>query len=402
MSGGGLGRAVADGLRAAADREVLVRGDRRLRGDEVLAMVEAGVERLTARGVRPGATVACLYGEAPESVAARLVALALGCRFVHLVQDVPVPIAAETMRALDASALLWDPAREPDAGPLLAACPVPVRARLDAGLFAPTTAGPVDMPGPDDAPDATSVVMFSSGTTGPRKAVAYGHGTEAAHLTAARAIFGPGPWRLLVAPRARYLPGLFTLWTLAGGGTVVLEPALGDARRLARLVDREGVTHCMAGRPLAVYGLARDLDAPLTGLRQLLYGGTAAYPARTAAAGRRLGPVLTQTYGITEGGFLTVLTADDHHRTELLGSVGRAVPGVEIRVRDSRGGDLPRGETGEVWVRTGQRMLGYVNAPGRTSRTVPGGWLRTGDLGRLDAEGYLFLSDRAATAPPVR
>jgi fatty-acyl-CoA synthase len=398
---GGLGRAVVEGLRAAGDREVLVRGERRLCGEELLAMVAAGVARLTARGLRPGDTVACLYGESPESVVARLVALALGCGFVHLVRDVPVPLAAETMRELGASAVLWDPSREADAGPLLAACPVPVHCRLDAGLFAPTMAGPVAVPAPED-PGATSAVMFSSGTTGPRKAVAYGHGTEAAHLAAARAIFGPGPWRLLVAPRARYVPGLFTLWTLAGGGTVVLEPALGDAGRLARLVDREGLTHCMAGRPAEVYGLAEGLNTPLGGLRRLLYGGTAAYPARTAAAGRRLGPVLMQTYGTTEGGFLTVLTPDDHHRTELLGSVGRAVPGVELSVRDAGGADLPRGAVGEVWVRTDQLMLGYVNDPGRTSRMVSGGWLRTGDVGRLNAEGYLFLSGRAASAPGGR
>ncbi|GAA2454317.1 AMP-binding protein [Actinomadura vinacea] len=394
---GGLGQAVIDGLRAAGDGDVLVRGGRRLSGEEVLAMVAAGADRLTGLGVRPGDTIACLYGEAPESVVGRLAALALGCPFVHLVSDIPVPLAAATMRALDASAVLWDPAREADAEALLAACPVRVRRRLDAGLFAPSgaslPAGPVTVPGPGD-PDAVSVVMFSSGTTGSRKAVAYGHRTETAHLDAARAIFGPGPWRFLLAPRRRYVPGLLTLWTLAGGGTVVLEPVLDDAARLARLVAREGVTHVMAGRPVEIYGLAQDMDAPLDGLRQLLYGGTAPLPARTAAAAGRLGPALTQTYGTTEGGFLTALHPGDHRRTDLLASAGRAVPGVELRVRDPRGADLPAGETGEVWVRTRQLMLGYVGDSEGTSRSVRDGWLRTGDRGRLDPGGYLFLSDR--------
>ena len=400
-SGAWLGRAVAEGLRESGDRVALVHGERRLTGAQVLAMVASGADRLAGLGVRPGGAVACLYGESPESLVARLAALALGCGFVHLVRDVPVPVAAATMRELGAAALLWDPAREADAGPLLDACPVPIRRRLDTGLFPappPGRAGEpaVAMPVPDD-PDAVSVVMFSSGTTGRRKAVAYGHRTEAAHLAAARAIFGPGPWRLLAAPRTRYVPGLFALWTLAGGGAVVLEPALDDAARMAALVARERITHVMAGRPPEVYGLARELDAPLDGLRQLVYGGTPPHPSRTAEAARRLGPVLTQTYGTTEGGFLTVLPPADHRCADLLGSAGRAVPGVDLRVRDTGGADLPPGETGEVWVRTPQAMLGHLGAcgAGGASRGVRDGWLRTGDLGRLNDEGYLFLSGRA-------
>ncbi|MEW2357115.1 AMP-binding protein [Spirillospora sp. NPDC029432] len=395
---GTLGRAVLAGLRAAGGRDVLVAGGRRLGGDEVLAMAAAGAARLTARGVRPGAAVACLYGASPESAVARLVTLVMGCRYVHLAAGMPVAPAAAVMRAMGAAALLWDPSREEDAGPLLAACPVPVRAPLDAALLAPSAvAGPVCAAGAGAVagPGAISAVMFSSGTSGARKAVAYGHRTEAAHLAAARKIFGPGPWRLLAAPGVQYLPALFTLWTLAGGGTVVLEPAVDDAARLAGLIERERLTHVMAGRPVRLYGVAPDLGAPPNGLRQLIYGGEPAVPARTAALTGRLGGVLTQTYGTTEGGFLTALAPGDHRRADLLASAGRAVPGVELRVRDPAGTDLPPGEAGEVWARTEQVMLGYLGDPERTAGAVRGGWLRTGDLGRLDEDGYLFLLDRA-------
>ncbi|MFB4315991.1 AMP-binding protein [Actinomadura sp. 21ATH] len=434
---GPLGRAVLAGLRAAGGRDVLVAGERRLSGDEVLAMAAAGAARLAARGVRPGDTVACLYGAAPESAIARLVTLALGCRYVHLAVGMPVAPAAAVMRTLNAAALLWDPSREQDAASLLAACPTPVAAPLNAGLFtphptpapaiapgddppAPPTTGPASTAGGDPLAspatgpastactgplaastadpagvEAVSAVMFSSGTSGPRKAVAYGHRTEAAHLAAARRIFGPGPWRLLAAPGVQYVPALFTLWTLAGGGTVVLEPAVDGAARLAGLIAREHLTHVMAGRPSRLYGVAPDLGVPPNGLRQLVYGGEPADPARTAALTGRLGAVLTQTYGTTEGGFLTALAPGDHLRAGLLASVGRAVPGVELRVRDPAGSDLPPGEAGEVWARTDQVMLGYFGDPERTSGAVRGGWLRTGDLGRLDEDGYLFLLDRA-------
>ncbi|MBO2457320.1 class I adenylate-forming enzyme family protein [Actinomadura violacea] len=396
---GGLGAALLDGLRAAGPREVLVHGRLRLSGDDVLDMVASAAGRLAASGVRRGDTVACLYGTGTESPVARVVALALGCRFVHVWGGVPAEVVARAMRALDASALLYAPSRREEAGELLAACPVGVREALDDDLYLAPAGGAVDMPG---VPDGPSLVTFSSGTTGRNKTMAYDAAAEAAHLAAAQAMYGPPPWRLLVTPRSRYLPDMFVIWTLAGGGTVVLEP---DARpdRLAEAIEREAATHLMAGRPVDLYALAEHLeDAPadLTTLRLIVYGGAAAVPARTARAAGRLGPLLMQNYGTSEGGFLTVLEPRDHARPELLMSVGRAVPGVELRVRGRDGADLPAGEAGEVWARSAQRMSGYVGDPARTAAASRDGWLRTGDVGRLDAGGHLFLLDRAEDRLP--
>jgi fatty-acyl-CoA synthase len=396
---GGLGPALLEGLRAAGPREALVHGELRLSGDDVLAMVAAASEQLAAGGVRRGDTIACLYGTGAESPVARIVALALGCRFVHVWGGVPAEVVERAMRALDASALLYAPSRRAEAEKLLAACPVRVHQALDDDLYLGPATGTADMPG---VPDGASLVTFSSGTTGQNKIVAYGPGAEAAHLAAAQAMYGPPPWRLLVTPRSRYLPDMFVIWTLAGGGTAVLEP---DARpeRLAEAIEREAVTHLMAGRPADLYALAEHLeDAPadLTSLRLIVYGGAAAVPARTARAAGRLGPLLMQNYGTSEGGFLTVLEPRDHARPELLTSVGRAVPGVELRVRDRHGADLPAGEAGEVWTRSPQRMSGYVDDPARTAAASRDGWLRTGDVGRVDGDGHLFLLDRAEDRLP--
>ncbi|MDL4820737.1 class I adenylate-forming enzyme family protein [Actinomadura opuntiae] len=394
----GIGAALLDGLRAAGPREVLVHGGTRLSGDDVLGMVAAAAARLAASGVRRGDTVACLYGTGAESPVSRIAALALGCRFVHVWGGVPVEVAARAMRALDASALLYAPSRRAEAAPLLAACPVRVRQALDDDLYSGPAAGPVTTP----PCDGVSLATFSSGTTGQHKIVAYDHAAEAAHLAAAQAMYGTPPWRLLVAPRSRYLPDMFVIWTLAGGGTVILEP---DARpaQLAETIEREAATHLMAGRPVDLYALAEHLeDAPadLTSLRLIVYGGAAAVPARTARAAGRLGPLLMQNYGTSEGGFLTVLEPRDHARPELLMSVGRAAPGVELRVRAPDGTDLPPGEVGEVWVRSPQRMSGYVDDPARTAAAVRDGWARTGDVGRMDGDGYLFLLDRAEDRLP--
>lgn len=397
----GLGPALLDGLRTAGPREALVDGGLRLSGDDVLEMVSAAVARLAGRGVRPGDTIACLYGAGTESLLGRIAAIVLGCPFVQLWSGVPVEVAVRALRALDASVLLYAPDRRDDVRPLLAAWPMRVRQPLDGELFRPPAAGPVGEPHPAD-PGGVSFVTFSSGTTGASKIVAYAHRTEAAHLAAAQAMFGPPPWRLLVTPRAGYLRKLFALWTMAGGGTAILEPD-GPPEDIAAAIEREAATHLMGGRPVDLYALAEHLeDAPadLTSLRLIVYGGAAAVPARTARAAGRLGPLLMQNYGTSESGFLTVLEPRDHARPELLMSVGRAAPGVELRVRAPDGTDLPPGEVGEVWARSPQRMHGYVDDPARAAAAVRDGWARTGDVGRMDGDGYLFLLDRAEDRLP--
>ncbi|MEV4255625.1 AMP-binding protein [Spirillospora sp. NPDC049652] len=404
--GRGLGRAVIAGLRSAGARDVLVCGTRRLSGHAVLAMAAAGAHTLTARGVRPGDAIASLYGDRAESAVGRVVAFLLGCAYIHVCPETPVEAAARGMKALGARVLLYEPSRKAEADALLAEHPAPIVHRLAQtaqdpdGLFASDVRQPVVLDPPD--PDATGLVVFSSGTTGERKAVAYSHRAEAAQFRTAQALFGPGPWRFLVTPAPRYLPDLVAWWTLAGGGAVHLQP---DRRpeRVAAAVRRAQVTHLLAGRPIDLYALTEHLQASgtrLESVRLAVYGGAAAVPARTARALELLGPVLTQNYGTSEGGFITALSPAEHARPELLSSAGRAVPGVELSVRDQRGTALPAGEVGEVWVRSPQRMRGYLADPERTARVMHDGWLHTGDLGRLDEQGFLFLVDRVEDRLP--
>jgi long-chain acyl-CoA synthetase len=108
-----------------------------------------------------------------------------------------------------------------------------------------------------------------------------------------------------------------------------------------------------------------------------------------------------QNYGLAEttGGFAQ-LDPQDHDpggpRAYLLRSVGRAYSGIEVKVVDPESGeDVAPGEFGELWTRSGQNMLGYWNNPEATARTItPDGWLKTGDGGYIDADGYIFLTDR--------
>jgi acyl-CoA synthetase (AMP-forming)/AMP-acid ligase II len=108
---------------------------------------------------------------------------------------------------------------------------------------------------------------------------------------------------------------------------------------------------------------------------------------------------LYSVYGMTEmSGVFCVLGPDEHRdpkRKYLHGSAGRAVPGVEVRVVDpSTGEDVPTGDVGEFWLRSEQAMSRYWHQPEASEAAFVDGWLRTGDAGRLDENGYLFIEDR--------
>ncbi len=112
------------------------------------------------------------------------------------------------------------------------------------------------------------------------------------------------------------------------------------------------------------------------------------------------GTKFVQVYGQTElCGAVTALSDDDHRdtaRPELQLSAGKAVQGCEIRIVDpDSGAELPAGRSGEVWVRSNQNMSGYLNRAEATAETITAdGWVRTGDVGRLDADGYVYIEDR--------
>lgn len=105
-----------------------------------------------------------------------------------------------------------------------------------------------------------------------------------------------------------------------------------------------------------------------------------------------------QAYGMTETtGTIVMLPPEDHDPAgnERMRSAGKPLPGVELRIVDGAGNDLPTGEVGELWARSSNNMLGYWNLPEATEKTMAeGGWIKTGDAGYLDADGYLYIHDR--------
>ncbi|CAB4966003.1 unannotated protein [freshwater metagenome] len=140
---------------------------------------------------------------------------------------------------------------------------------------------------------------------------------------------------------------------------------------------------------LDVHGV-EDVDT--SSLRRLCWGASPIPPSVAERAQKVFGKVLAQTFGQSEAPMaITVLQPDEHDR---VGSAGRAYTLMEVRVQDDEGNFLPTGEVGEVVTRGQLLMKGYWKRPDLTEKTIVDGWLHTGDLGYIDAEGFVYLVDR--------
>ncbi len=177
-----------------------------------------------------------------------------------------------------------------------------------------------------------------------------------------------------------------------------------DPTAVLDLMRREHVTNTWLV-PTQIVMLVDSLDggpAQLPDLQQVVYGGAPFAPADLRQALEVFGPVLVQLYAQGETPMTaTVLPAADHaaalagDRPDRLASAGVARPGSDVRILGDDDRELPVGEVGEVCVRGGAVMLGYWNRPEATAETMRNDWLHTGDLGRMDDHGYIYLLDRA-------
>lgn len=262
---------------------------------------------------------------------------------------------------------------------------------------------PAEDPGHVGEPDDAVVQLYTSGTTGTAKGVPLSNRNLSMMERAS------GPWRLdetsvnLVPMPLFHIGG--TGWALvgmyAGCHTVLVRDI--DPVALVELIERERVTNAFIVPAVlqflcAVPGAA---DRDYSALRAITYGAS---PITSDALGRALRTFrapLFQLYGMTETtGAITQLEPEDHDpdgpRAHLMRSAGRPYDWVEVRIVDpATEEEQPPGQVGEVWTRSSQNTAGYWNRPEETARLLAGdGWLRTGDAGFVDEEGYLFLTDR--------
>ncbi|MGA5820984.1 AMP-binding protein [Kitasatospora sp. NPDC094028] len=385
---------VLAGLARDPGRVAVRFGEAALTAQDCLDAVHRLARALERAGLGPGDGVTVLAGNRPEALLVRLAANLLGCRVAMPFPDAPVPELVALAEFAETAALVFDPDR------CLPAAVAVSRALPSAGLFAlgPTALGTdlLDLaasrsPAPLEPRYRAGDVMalkFTGGTTGRPKAVMRRFARPPRPPLLSGSVF------LLCTPLC-HGGGTTADLALAAGGTVVLQDGF-EAGAVLAAVERFRVSRTY----LPPHLLYRLLDHPLlstadTGsLRRVTYTGCPPSPRRLAEGTRRLGRVLHQTYSLTECGPVSRLGPDEHLAPRLLTTAGRPFPDTGVRIVDEDGTPLPPGGTGEIQVRTPTAMAGYWRDPELTERVLTDGWLRTGDLGCLDASGYLTVAGR--------
>ncbi|MEU3330086.1 class I adenylate-forming enzyme family protein [Streptomyces albus] len=395
---------IVHGMRRDPRAVALVHGRQRIRHGEALSAVHRSARALGAQGLRRGDIVVLLTTSTPEAVLNRVAAQLIGCCVVTLQPSVGAEVNAAILRALSPAALVHDPALQEAARKVLELVDVPRSFCLGPGdhgtdltaLAAARSDAPL---APAAGESDTALIMHTSGTTGSPKAACHSYATMAEFQRMDRLVRHEGPRRFLHHGSLDSVSGENVVWTLATGGTTVLLDEAGP-EEILETAARERVSYLLAYPTM----LARLTTAcaragePLPHLRQIEYTGAPASAGLVRAAVEVFGPRLLGAYGQREAGFLAALSGPEHRREELLGSVGRPLDGVRVELRSPTGGPVAAGGTGAVWVRTPAVMTGYYARPDLTDEVLRDGWLRTGDLGRFDHGGRLFLLGRADDA----
>ena len=381
----------------------LVHGDRRVTFAE-LADRAARVARVVAETVPPQGRIAAIGPNHTGWVDLYYGVPAAGRQLVFLNHRLSGPELAALVDRSRASVVVGDPrhlARLGDAGVDL---PMLDWAALDDARSA-ATGGPFPVADRLD-PDDPVWLLFTSGTTAAPKGATLTHASLLAGVQASVAA------RLVLSDDVYLFP--FPLCHIAGYSVIHRHTA---ARPVVLVDGFEPRGYCAAAEAeratstsVAATMLASLLDhvdaeppalAQLSTLRSVAYGAAPMAPSLMRRAVDTLGVELTQGYGMTElSGNAVFLDPETHRRglageEHLLRAAGRPAPGVEVQVADADDRALAIGEVGEILVRAPQVMAGYLDDADATAVALRGGWLHTGDVGRFDDEGLLYVVDRS-------
>jgi long-chain acyl-CoA synthetase len=357
------------------------------------ARIASGLRKL---GVSPGDRVAVLSANSDDFMVLYLavpwagaVLVPLNCRWSEAenrfaIADCAPRLIVASDELAEANAALLADAGPPlvSPGDLLANAPIEDSGRCGEDLFA---------------------IFYTGGTTGRAKGVMLSHAGFTANCQA-MIDFGlfPHGCRALIVPPLFHLAAAAALtMTMLSAGTAVIARTFDPAATLGLIADA-GVTDAL----LVPTMIQMILDAPgfdparLSRVRTIMYGAS---PMQEATLDRIMAAAphvdFVQAYGMTEVSCTATLLGPGYHKGEHRAAgrhrgAGRALSIAEIRIADEAGNALPAGEVGEILVRGAGVMLGYWNQPALTAETLRGGWMHTGDGGRLDDHGILYVVDR--------
>jgi acyl-CoA synthetase (AMP-forming)/AMP-acid ligase II len=392
LSAGNVGELFLRSVRLFPGLEAVVDGDERFTYADLADRAGAIARRLVGRGIRPGDRLALMLPNGWRYGAVYFGAQLAGAVVVLVNSRLSEPEIAHVLEDSGATALVVESGAAASAP---AVCPPWDVEQLAA-------AGPTADEFPGTALDAArpANLLYTSGTTGRPKGAVQTHGNLVFNAGTVGSVFGvaPGDRTLVVAPMF-HATGINSQWIgfLAHGATAVMLPQFSAAMLLRALVA-ERITF-FAGVTAMIQLMTADPAFPgadLHTLRTICFGGGPVAPA--------LVPVLAQVFpqarmanvwGQTEATSITTCALGEEF-LQRPWSVGRAVPGLQVAVHDGSQ-RVPPGDdaVGELWVRGPSVTAGYWGRPEASAETFRrDGWLRTGDIGRIDADGYVQVLDR--------
>lgn len=410
-------RALLEKSRSHGDRVFIVYEDEKITFEEHYRLAATLARRLSEEyGVAKGDRVAIAMRNFPEWIISFSAILACGA--------IAVPLNAWwTARELEfglsdcgAKVLIADGERAAQ----LAGRPLPAHLVVNRGVppAGATSlsallagAGPdVTPPSVQIAPEDPATILYTSGTTGHPKGSLGTHRnlgqvplSIAYVITRARMMAGRDPDTkknevvLLTVPLFHATGCFATMIPCLSAGVTLVLMHQWDPGRALELIERERIS-CLVGVPTTAWQLLSHPDLAerdISSLHSIGYGGAPAPPRLLHRLTERLpGRAPSNGYGMTETTSMIINNAGRGYLKHP-DSIGTPLPIIDVRICGPQGEELPTGEVGELCVRGPMVFAGYWNQPEATARTVVDGWLRTGDLARIDADGYIYIVDRA-------
>jgi fatty-acyl-CoA synthase len=392
------------GRLAVKGAETVLRYQRRdISAAELQASIYRYARALAGLGIGRGDLVALFATNSPDAIAIRYASHLAGAATVYLSVPPEPRRRADLVAQMDPQLLVVFPETENLLVPALLPTGFTVlvaavggdlaaaHVRLDELAAAEPDAPLTSLARPEDL----AVIISSGGTTGVPK------GSFRSFAAYGAMVINPSPAdrRQLVNGKLAYLSQVLVDTTLLGGGTVILHDSF-DADDTLAAIEDERITDLFLVEPQLFELMDHpDLDSTdLSSLRAVVHIGASAPPTLRRRARERLGPVVAHTYGASEIGIVSALSPAEHDpaHPERFTCAGRIDPGVDVRFRRPDATLAEDGEAGSIEVRSPAMAAGYRNRPVEQAAAFRDGWYRTGDLGRLDDEGYLHILGRAA------
>jgi fatty-acyl-CoA synthase len=396
-----------DGLNRYNERPCLLLGDSVLSYADVRALTSRLVQALQSKGLGPGSRVAIVSGNRPE-VLANIAAMQIaGCCGTPLHPLGSLDDHAYVLEDAGIEALIFDPTgfdqraaelqqRVPCLKHLLSFGPSAVGedylALADAFEAMPLQA-------PDVRPDEVSSINYTGGTTGKPKGVMSSYRASAymSMIQASEWEF-PDELRMLICTPLSHAAAAFFVPVLQRGGAFYV-PRGFSPDIFFDMVEQHRITATMLV-PVMIYVLLdspRARTADLSSLQTIFYGASPISPARLREGIEKWGSIFYQFFGQSEAPMVLANMKKGEHdpaKPERLSSCGRPAPWVQLALLDDDNQRVAAGEAGEICVRGPLVMNGYNKLPEQTAEAFAGGWMHTGDIGRFDDEGFLYIIDR--------